>query len=365
MIFWAMVGYPLSIKLLGKCITRKNDKNYDLKPTVTLMIVAHNEESVILSKLKNAISLNYPKDKLKILVSSDNSTDRTNSIVLNFIKDNPGENISLYVVKERKGKTNAQNEAQKIVDTEFLVMTDANSILEKNSVSELMASFTSENIAYVTGCLKYINSNENLTAQSESSYWDSDVIIRDIESRIKTITAGNGALYAIRNKDYYDIPLIECHDSTMPLDFGLQGKRCINNLDAIAYEKAGEVNGDEFKRKVRMNRVLIILLKKGIRVLNIVKYGWFSYFYFGHRICRYLLWLNHILFYLTSLILMKENIIYLIMFVLQTLFFVVGLFGGVRMVNYYLMTILAQMKAIYNYISGNAKPIWEKAESTR
>lgn len=373
LIFWAMIGYPISIKILGKIFKNKqNLKDYSLQPSVTIMIVAHNEEKIIREKLDNVCSLNYPKDKLCILVASDNSTDQTNMIVNQYIKNHSEMNIRLYVTKEHKGKTNAQNEAQKTIKTDYIVMTDANAMLDKNAVKELMASFTNEDITYVTGCLKYVN-NSNETANSESSYWDSDISIRDIEGRIQTITAGNGALYACRNKDYYDIPLIECHDSSMPFDFVLKGKRAINDVKAIAYEKAGENDKDEFKRKVRMNRIIFIALKRGIKSLNFFKYKWFSFFYFGHRTCRYLLWINHVILFLTNIFICKENIIYFTFFLLQIGCYALGLIYQIfklnskllKMIHYYTITILAQWIGVFNILAGKTKPTWEKAGSTR
>lgn len=373
LIFWAMIGYPISIKILGKIFkNKKNLKNYSLKPSVTIMIVAHNEEKVISEKLDNVCSLNYPNDKLCILVASDNSTDQTNMIVNQYIKDHSEMNIRLYVTKEHKGKTNAQNEAQKTITTDYIVMTDANAILDKNAIKELMASFTNEDIAYVTGCLKYVN-NTNETANSESSYWDSDVSIRDIEGKIQTITAGNGALYACRNRDYYDIPLIECHDSSMPFDFALKGKRAINDMKAIAYEKAGENDKDEFKRKIRMNRLILNVFKNTAKSINFFKYKWFSFFYFGHRTCRYLLWLNHLILFISNLIIYKEHYVFLITLIFQTIFYMCGILYHwfnlknkiLKVIHYYLMTVLAQFFGVINVLSGKAKPTWEKAESTR
>ena len=156
-----MIGYPISLKIIEKILkNKKNKKNDQYKPTVTLMVVAHNEEKVILEKLKNCISLDYPKEKLDILVTSDNSTDETNKIVRQFIKDNIDFKIKLYEVKERKGKTNAQNEAARNVKSEILVMTDANSIFEKNAINELVSSFSSPDISYVCGKLVYINGTQ-------------------------------------------------------------------------------------------------------------------------------------------------------------------------------------------------------------
>ena len=305
MIFWANIGYPISILILDKVLKRKNIKINNYEPTISIIIVAHNEEKVIQKKLENIINLDYPKEKREIIVTSDNSTDKTNEIVKNFIKNNPTENIVLYNVKKRMGKTNAQNEAVKTAKNDILIMTDANAIIKKNAIRELVESF-SENVSYVTGKLEYINGDLTETSHSEKQYWDIDTKIRDIESNIQTITAGNGALYACIREDYYDFKPIQCHDSAMPLHYALNGKRAIANHNAIAYEKAGENIQDEYKRKVRMNRIILSSIFPNIKLLNIFKYKWFTYFYFGHRTSRYLLWLNHIILHTSNIILYNK-----------------------------------------------------------
>lgn len=373
-IFWGMVGYPFSLKVISHIYkNRKLVKDYNHQPTVTVMVVAHNEEKVILHKLKNLTELNYPKEKIEFLITSDNSSDSTNKIVNEFIEENKDINIRLYEVRERKGKTNAQNEAQKLVETEYLVMTNANSLLDKNSISELMAAFSSPDIAYVTGKLSIINTEVSDISSSESSYWNSDLAIREIEGNIQSITAGNGALYACRNKDYYNFDLIKSHDSAMPLHFVLKGRRAICNHDAIAYEKVGEEVGDEFGRKIRMNRRILEKIIPDIRLLNIFRYKWFSYFYFGHRTCRYLLWISHLLVFISNLMLVQHSIFYAITFTGQILFYLMALTKLVTktdnkyltLIYYYNVTIIAQWIGVYNIFTGKAKPFWEKAETTR
>jgi glycosyltransferase involved in cell wall biosynthesis len=373
-IVWAMIGYPVSLKFIAKLFkNRKLKKDYSCQPTVTVMVVAHNEEKVILEKLNNIIGLNYPQEKIEFLIASDNSTDKTNEIVKQFIKEHQKQNIRLYEVKARKGKTNAQNEAQKTVTTEYLVMTDANSIMNKDSVKELMAAFTSEDIAYVSGRLSIVNQASSDVSNAEASYWDSDLAAREIEGRIQTITAGNGALYACRTKDYYDFDPIQCHDSAMPPLYALQGKRAIANHDAIAYEKAGEVIEDEFGRKVRMNRIILKHILPDVRILNIFKYKWFSYFYFGHRTCRYLLWISHLIVLISNALLITESMFYLMTFIGQVMFYLLALVRVVTKTNnryltliyYYSVTVIAQWVGVYKILTGKAKPFWEKAESTR
>ncbi|MCA0991378.1 glycosyltransferase family 2 protein [Pseudalkalibacillus hwajinpoensis] len=373
-IFWAMIGYPISLKIIGKLHSgNQMNKDYSHKPSVTVMVVAHNEEKVILDKLNNIIELDYPKNKIEFLISSDNSTDSTNKIVEDFIKNNKVQNMRLYEVKARKGKTNAQNEAQKTVKSEYLVMTDANSIMDKNSVTELMAAFTSTDIAYVSGRLAIVNQESSDVSGAEASYWDSDMVMREIEGRIQTITAGNGAIYACRTKDYYDFNPIQCHDSAMPPLYALQGKRAIANHDAVAYEKAGEVIEDEFGRKVRMNRIILKHILPDLRILNIFKYKWFSYFYFGHRTCRYLLWISHLFVLISNAFIISESWVYSVTFIGQVAFYLLALVKlftktnnkYLTLIYYYCATVIAQWAGVYSILTGKAKPFWEKAESTR
>ena len=373
-IFWGMIGYPLSLKIIDQFYKdKRTKKDYNHLPTVTVIVVAHNEEKVIKDKLQNLLTLDYPEDKIEFIVASDHSTDKTNEIVELFIKEHPEVKVRLLQTKDRKGKTNAQNEAQSIVRTEYLVMTDANSILEKNSIRELMAAFTSDDIAYVSGKLTYINRDSTGVSNVESRYWDSDLTIREIESKVQTITAGNGALYACRNKDYIVVDPIQSHDTSMPLYYALAGKRAIANHDAIAYEKAGESEVDEFKRKVRMNRLIIKHILPDIRILNFIKYRWFSYFYFGHRTCRYLLWISHLILLASNALLLNDSLLYICTFAGQLLFYLVAVLKLatksnnklLTLIYYYTLTIGAQWVGVYNILTGKAKPIWEKAESTR
>ena len=236
-----------------------------------------------------------------------------------------------------------------------------------------MAAFVSDDIAYVTGKLVIINKDISDISASESGYWDRDLKYREIESKIQTITAGNGALYACRTKDYYDFPPIQCHDSAMPLHYALLGKRAICNHDAIAYEKAGEVVEDEFKRKVRLNRRILEKILPTVKLLNIFKYKWFTYFYFGHRTCRYLLWVAHLLLLLSNMVLVGRSPFYTVTLIGQIVFYLIALLKQILKINhkainmayYYCITIIAQWVGVFNIVTGKAKPVWEKAESTR
>ncbi len=372
--FWAMVGYPLSLVVLSKMSKKVNEKDYSYEPTVSIMVVAHNEESVIADKLQNLLNIEYPAEKIDFLIASDFSTDKTDEIVEAFIAAHPERRIRIHKSEKHYGKTNAQNETQKLCNAEILVMTDANAMFEANAVRELVSYFTDPSVAYVTGQLRYVNTDGNNTANSEGFYWKLDLMCRNIESKLQTITAGNGAIYAVRNEYYIDVPPIECHDSSFPFVYALSKKRALYNPDAIAYEKAGEIDEDEFKRKVRMNRDILTGICPNVCVFNFISYRWFSYFYFGHRTCRYLLWLVHLTALAVNIpMAVLGCLFWKVTLGLQALFYLIALLGLitrgsnrlVKIVFYYCMTVVAQWKGVVNIITGKSKPVWEKAESTR
>ena len=270
-IFEAMIGYPLSLLVLNYFFKAKNEKKEQYNPSVSVMVVAHNEEKIILDKLNNLIELDYPIEKIEILVALDYCTDRTSEIVNMFIEEHPERRIKVHESSMHLGKTNAQNETQKLCTSEILVMTDANAMFKQNAVKELVSFFADPSIVYVTGRLSYINTDNSSTARSEGVYWSLDLKCREIESKIQTITAGNGAIYAVRNEEYIMLSPIECHDIGFPLLYALAKKRALYNPDAISYERAGEVDEDEFKRKTRMNRRIVKEIMPNFHILNVIK----------------------------------------------------------------------------------------------
>lgn len=372
LIFHTFIGYPISLIVLNKIIPKdKVNIRPDFKPSVSIIIPAHNEELVIKSKLKNLLSLSYDKDRVEIIIASDNSTDNTNNIVEQFIHTHLDTNIKLYCVQNRMGKTNAQNEAVKIAKGEVLVFSDANSILKSDCVEQLVKYFSDDKIAYVSGKLVYTNEAVSESSNAENSYWNYDLMMREIESNLGSITAGNGAIYAIKKEAYIDLDPIYCHDSMMPIKSVLDNKKAKYSSTSIAYEKAGETVEDEFKRKVRMARKNLSISYSDPNKYNPFKTGWFSYFYFSHRYLRNSLWIFHTILFISSICISNYSIFYQISFLAQCIICCIALLGSkypnkiFYIPYYYCITIFAQLQGAFNEITGKSKPFWEKATSTR
>lgn len=369
-IFYPMIGYPLTLLLLDKIIKRKNTKDYTYKPKVSVIISAYNEEKVIEKKLNNIIKTDYPD--FEVIIANDASNDRTVEIAQEFIKSHPAYNIRVNTVRNHLGKTNAQDESVEVAKGEILVFSDANSIFKEDAISELVSYFTSDDIEYVCGSLIY-KEDEIASVVAENTYWNMELTMRKIESNIKTIAAGNGAIYACRKKDYRNYNLVSSHDYEMPLHAGLNGKRALYNEDALAFEKAGSTTSDEFKRKVRMQRRILTNIRTNLRRLNIFKYGWFSFFHFNHKTLRFLQAFFHIVLFISNIFLIRQGFIYKLILLGQVAFLILAILGQVSKAKnkivyfprYYSMMMLAQILGAKNELTGKSKATWEKAESTR
>ena len=370
-IFYAMIGYPITLMILDKIMKRKNDKDLSYKPFVSIIISAYNEEKVIERKLENITESTYPH--YEVIVANDASSDRTVEICQDFINNNPLYDIKVNTVKNHLGKTNAQDEAVDVAKGEIIVFSDANSMFKANAIDELVSYFTDDDIIYVCGSLIYAKDDDIASAVAENSYWDMELSMRKIESEIATIAAGNGAIYACRKSDYRRYNLVSSHDYEMPLYAGINHKRALYNPKAIALEKAGQTSKDEFKRKVRMQRRILTNLFTNLRRLNIFEYGWFSFFHFNHKTLRFLQAFNHIVLFIANLALLNEGDFYRIFFLIQVGFFTLATIGKLSESNskifyfpyYYTMMMAAQLKGGYNEATGKSKATWEKAETTR
>lgn len=369
-IFYPMIGYPLTLLLLDKIIKRKNTKDYTYKPKVSVIISAYNEEKVIEKKLNNIIKTDYPD--FEVIIANDASNDKTVELSENFIKSHPDFDIRVNTVRNHLGKTNAQDEAVEVAKGEILVFSDANSIFKEDAISELVSYFTSDDIEYVCGSLIY-KEDETASVVAENTYWNMELTMRKIESNIKTIAAGNGAIYACRKKDYRNYDLVSSHDYEMPLHAALNGKRALYNEDALAFEKAGSTTSDEFKRKVRMQRRILTNIRTNLRRLNIFKYGWFSFFHFNHKTLRFLQAFFHIVLFISNIFLIRQGFIYKLILLGQVVFIILAILGQVSKAKskivyfprYYSMMMLAQILGAKNELTGKSKATWEKAESTR
>lgn len=377
LILYPLCIYPISLYIISFFCKKEKFDRYSVKdlPNVSYVVTVYNEENVILKKLENISSLEYPSEKIEYIIASDDSNDKTHEIVEDYMRTHTNLNLKLHIVKGRVGKTIVQNQTRKICKGEIIAFSDANSLWKENSLYWLVSRFVDTKIGYVSGNLQYINSDIDNTAYAESSYWNYDLKIREMESSISNIVGGNGSIYAIRNQYYVDLPPLLSHDGFMPTKMVINGYKAKSEPMAIAFEKASEDSNDEFQRKVRMQRGQPFKKYYDIEKFNIFKYGWFTYFYIGHKYLKYLLYLFHPTLLIVNFYLLDVNIFYEITFYLQLIFYILAIVGYffknkkiiilLYIPYHYCLTIVAQIFSIKNTLLGKSKATWEKSKTTR
>lgn len=243
----AYVGYPLSLYVVrifrrslpanGKC---------DFLPSVTLVISAYNEEAVIGEKLRNSLSLDYPKDKLRIVVVSDGSNDRTEQITLEYAD----RGIEIRAFEERQGKVACLNRVIPTLESDIVVMSDANSIYESDSIRRLVGRFSNPDIGCVCGRLWYRNPRRLAAGEGERLYWGYEGWIKRLESSLGCLLGANGAIYAYRRPLFRRVdPLMFC-DDVIPIRIAIEGYLTIYEPHAACSEESAD-EGAERRRRGR------------------------------------------------------------------------------------------------------------------
>ena len=229
LIGWTHVGYPAVAGLVARR-RRPRPPLDDLRlPTVALVIAAHNERPVIERRLENALALDYPADRLTVVVSVDGSSDGTGQIAERFA----GRGVEV-IDNPRAGKVAAQNAAVRATSSEIVAFSDANSMWDPDALKRLVRPFADPDVGYVCGRLRLIDpeTGRNL----EGLYWRYELWLREQESRLGSITAGNGAIYAVRRSAFIELSPAHSHDIGLPFRLRRAGH-------ALAVRAAGRGDG--------------------------------------------------------------------------------------------------------------------------
>jgi cellulose synthase/poly-beta-1,6-N-acetylglucosamine synthase-like glycosyltransferase len=348
---WTHAAYPLAARVLARIRTRQVLRDDLYLPTVTVVVAAHNEESVIERRIANVLELDYPSDKLELVVSSDASTDGTEALA---------ERAGARVIRNpRGGKVAAQNAAVRETGSDVVVFSDANCTWAPDALRKLVRAFADPDVAYVCGRL---NIQDGDGRNKEGIYWRYELALRADESRLDSVTGGNGSIYAVRREHYVEVDPRFGHDLSFPYLMVQRGKRAVYEPAANAYEKATPTNEDEYRRKVRMFEhcwaiVLEGKMLRGLRPLYLVEV-------LSHRHLRYASGLLHLVLLGTSIALVGHGVVYAVALGLQLGVLAAALFG-VGLPRYYVLVTWATVVALWNYVRRGVPSTWEIAEGTR
>jgi glycosyltransferase involved in cell wall biosynthesis len=362
-VFWAYFGYPVSL-LLVKSVRQKKVRKQTLDIPITFIITAFNEEKRIREKLENSLALEYPRNKLQILVASDGSTDATNEIVCSYAD----KGVELLKVVNRGGKENAQKEAVGYARGDVIVFSDVATILESHGLLEIIANFSDPSV----GC---VSSEDRLIGQDgkpggEGFYVRYEMWLRRLESEVNSLVGLSGSFFAARREVCQDFSGDVQSDfrtllSSMKLGFrGVSDPKAIGSYLDLADEQR------EFERKIRTVLRGITVFFKHLEFLNIFRYGLFSYQLFCHKLLRWLVPFFLVVLFITNVILSTSSMIFLILLLCQFLFYGIAIFGWVshslhgvlKIPMFFLIVNVAIAIAWWQYMTGKRIVLWTPSQ---
>lgn len=364
MTFYVYAGYPL-VLFLFRPEEEVQDKSENL-PLVTLFIPAYNEEKVIGEKILNSLSLEYPKDKIEIVVASDCSTDGTENEVNRF-KD---KGVKFFESVKRKGKNSIINDFVGSCKGEVIVFTDANCLFEKDAVKLLTGKFSDNRTGLVVGRLKYIDEKSSV-GKGEGMYFRYESMIKKMESSFGTLVAATGSIYAIRRDLFSKLDFDVANDLTHPIQTASKGFRIVFEERAVAVEKATVSAKEEFSRRVRIvTRGLTAFMRYWRRygMLN----GMWGFCFVSHKLIRW--FIPFFLIAIFTLNIFLSSFIYNTIFAIQCAFYLLSACGFLfrkkmgrffSVPFYFILVNLAAMSGVLRYFSGKRQSLWDVAETTR
>lgn len=370
LIVYVYAGYPLLLAVVRALGGHRPIKSGEFQPPVTLIVSAYNEAGIIGEKIANSLTLDYPEDKLEVLVVSDASSDGTDAIV-ESIAD---QRVRLLRMAERGGKTMGLNAAVREARGEILVFSDANAMYVRDALLTLTRNFADPQVGAVVGESTYSEA-EGGADKDESLYWRYEVAIKRLESAIGSVVGGDGAIYSIRKALYRPMRADALSDFVNPLQIVQSGHRCVYEPQAISIEKAAGDFDREFRRKVRIvNRAWRAMMSLKT-LLNPGRYGFFAFEIFSHKLLRWLVPLFLAVCLLANAALLGLHPFYIATFAVQLILYGLAALGHLlrRRSNlprvmavpyYFVMVNLASARGILEAYLGRTYTTWTTARAT-
>ncbi|WP_431156703.1 glycosyltransferase [Winogradskyella poriferorum] len=344
-------------------------------PEVTLMIPAYNERNYVRQKMENTMHLNYPKDKLKVVWVTDGSNDGTNTLLETY------DNVQLFHSNERKGKINAMNRVMPHVKTPLVVFSDANTDLGEDSIMHIVNCFNDKKVGCVSGEKRIVNRDSDVAAGAgEGLYWKYESKLKKWDAELYSAVGAAGELFAIRTELYNEVePDTILDDFIISLRVAQKGYTIQYNPEAYAIETASANVKEELKRKIRISAGGIQSVVRLRSLLNIFKYGLFSFQYISHRVLRWTITPLCLLLIIpvSFLIIYQDGLtgfgFYNVFFWLQLIMYLGALLGWLLESNatsikvlfipyYFFIMNLSVVLGFIRFIGDNQSVNWERAK---
>lgn len=370
-VFWVCVAllvhthvtYPLSLALLTRIRRPRAAREVSSGelPAVSLIVAAHDEDAVIERRVRNALESDYPRERLDVIVTSDGSDDRTVELARTAGADQ-------VLDLSRRGKVEAQNAAVGSARGDVLAFSDANSFWRPDALRRLVDRLADPEVGYVCGQVTFTDEHG---VNQEGAYWRYEMAVRGLESELASVTAGNGAIYAVRRDAYVEMPSDRGHDLCLPYLMVRMGLRAVYEPAARADELMAPTMSGEWERKRRMmNRTWGVLLHD--RMLSPRGYGpLYAYEMLSHRALRYASPFLHLIALAANIALVGEGWVYIATLAAQGALLAAAALGRVipawplRIASYYVSVTASIAAGLIDRIRSGPATTWEPVEGTR
>src|SRR3954453_15208840 len=361
LLVYAQAGYGLLLAALSRLRVRPQSAPSpapDGLPSVSLVVAAYAEEAVIAGKVANAVALDYPRERLEIVVACDGSPDAT-------AQRARGGGAGVGLDLPRGGKIRAQDAAVERSRSDIVAFSDANAIWQRDALARLVEPFADTAVGYVCGQVQFVN---EAGTNEEGLYWRYEMWLRQLESRLASVTGGNGAIYATRREDYLVVDPGMGRDLSFPFNMVKRGRRAVYAQAARATEKMVPSIEGEFARKRRMmSHAWPIVVRGGL----LSPRGYpplYALMIASHRALRYASPFLHLVAFAANAALLGDGWIYAAAFALQCALLLAALAGGVRpflIARYYVLTTASIAAGLWDWARHGTPAGWAPAEGTR
>jgi len=363
-LLYVYVGYPLLLGVIS-LFFRAQRPEPTYTPFLSVLIAAYNEEQGIRVKLEQTLRLEYPADRMEVIVLSDGSTDRTDEIVESFADDR----VRLLRLTGRRGKTNAQNEGVQIAMGEVLIFSDATTTYHPQALLYLASNYADPNVGAASGRYQYFDrAGSSPTGLGTVAFWNYENFIKTMQSRIRTISGCCGCIYSVRHQAYTFLSPDVISDLVQPLHVIRKGYRVVFEDRALAFEETTQSASEEFSMRVRV-------ITRGMRGLLSVpmllkpwKFLWMAFQLWSHKILRWFVPFFLLLLFVSSALLIK-NTFYLAVFLVQAFFYSLTLLSLLVPVQrlwkplgiplYFCTVNVAALFSLFELIRGKKYIVWE------
>jgi len=375
LIFWTQLGYAAALWLADRTRAlaparhvagpQAAPRSSQELPSLSLIVAAHDEQEVIAAKVANALALDYPRERLQVIVACDGCADETAQRAREAGAD-------LVLELPRGGKIRAQDAAVERSRGEILAFSDANSQWRPDAAAALARAFDDPRVAYACGQVRFVQALAGASNQ-EGLYWRYELGVRALESRLSSITAGNGAIYAVRAGAYMVVDPVMGHDLSLPFQMVKRGMRAVYVPDALAAEKMVPSIDGEFARKRRMmSHTWPIVLRAGMLSPRGYTPG-YALMILSHRVLRYCTPLLHALALAlnVAVLALGAGPLYGATLALQLALLAAAALApllparALLIARYYVLTTASPAAGLWDWLRHGTSASWEAAEGTR